>query len=149
MAADFVAGKSDLPVDSFKDKFLELRQKYWMRKVKAEKLEELLKNQRPTPHPRVPRTQPQPQVQMQNPAQSLPSHMQHQPAPYPVDSRRPSEPVPTMSIPAPYAARTNVPLAQPPPPGHPFSSVPPSYPGYPPRPPQRPPVHSYQYGHRY
>ena len=167
MASDFVAGKSDLSMDDFKDKFLEMRGTYWMRKVKSEKLDELLKNQRPTPAPRTLRTQPQPQVST-SPAQSLPPHMAGQ-APYHVEPRRPSEPMPTASMPpraAPYAVQPNVSMPHPPPPGHPFSSIP-SYPqqaaagypqtgypqtGYPARPPMRPappPYASYGHGHRY
>ena len=151
MAADFVAGKSDLSADDFKENFLSLRQTYWTRKVKSEKLEELLKNKRPQALPRVPRTQLQPPVQPQNPAQSLPAHMQHQPAPYPVELRRPSEPTPTMSMPAPYAVQPNVSMPHPPSPGHPFSSVPAGYPGYPMRPPQQPPARTQYapYAHRY
>lgn len=158
MASDFVSGKSELAVDDFKDQFLKLRQSYWTRKVKSEKLDELLKNQRPTPAPRGPRTPvsmaPQPhQVPPQNPAHLLPAHLQTQ-APYPVEPRRPSEPSPMSSMPPPYAAQANVSMPRPPPPGHPFSSVPPSYrpvAGYPVRPPPRPPMHnSYTpYTHRY
>ena len=142
MASDFTAGKTDLSADDFKDKFLELRQTYWTRKVKKEKFEEFLKNQRPTAAPRVPRTQPQPVVQPQNPAHSLPAHM-HTQTPYPMELRRPSEPLPsTSSIPPPYASQANV-------------SMPPGYhhqtPGYPVRPPMRPPMqhNQYAYGHRY
>ena len=158
MASDFVSGKSDLSSDDFKDQFLELRQAYWMRKIKNEKLDELLKNQRPTPAPRGPRTpitaaQPHP-LPPQHPAQSLPPHLQSQ-ALYPVESRRPSEPSPMSSIPPPYAAQSNVSMPRPPPPGHPFSSMPPGYQpaGYPITrpPPLRPSVHnSYApYAHRY
>ena len=150
MASDFISGKSDLSADDFKDKFLELRQTYWQRKVKSEKLDELIKNQRPTPAPRGPRTIAHPHPVPQNPAQSLPAHVQHQ-TPYPMEPRRPSEPLPTTSMPPPYAAQPNLSMPRPPPPGHPFSSIPPSYPGYPVRPPQRPPVHSSYapYPHRY
>lgn len=154
MASDFIAGKSDLSVDDFKDQFLELRQAYWMRKVKSDKLDELLKNQRPTPAPRGARTpvtptQPQP-LPPQNPAQSLPAHLQPSQAPYPVEPRRGSQPTP----PPPYARRGPVSMPRLPPPGHPFSSMPPGYqPGYPMTrpPPPRPSAHnSYTpYPHRY
>lgn len=155
MASDFIAGKSEFSADEFKDRFFELRQTYWMRKVKTDKFEELLKNQRPTPAPRVPRTQPpQPNVQDQNPAQSLPAHMQHH-APYPAESRRTSEPI--SSMPPPYSVGSSMPMPRLPPPGHPFSSIPPSYghqpgpsAGYPARPPPRPGHGPYaSYGHRY
>ena len=157
MASDFVSGKLDLSVDDFKDQFLELRQAYWTRKVKSEKLDELLKNLRPTPAPRGVRTpatatqlQPLPH---QHPAHSLPPHLQTQ-TPYPMEQRRPSEPTPMSSMPPPYAAQANVSMPRPPPPGHPFSSIPPGYrPGYPMTrpPPPRPSVpNSYApYAHRY
>lgn len=148
MAADFIAGKSDLSADDFKENFLSLRQIYWTRKVKAEKLAELLKNKRPQAHPRVPRNQMQPYVQPQNPAQSLPAHVQHQSAPYPVELRCPSEPTPTLSMPAPYAVPPNVSMPRPPPPGHVFSSVPTSYPGYPMRSSQ-PPTPYAPYTHKH
>lgn len=158
MASDFMSGKSDLSVEEFKDQFLELRRTYWMRRVKCEKLDELIKNQRPTPAPRAPRTpvaaQPQLAVpSQQHPSHSLPAHFQQQAAPYPIEPRRPSEPTPLSSMqPPPYSAQPNVSMPCVPPPGHPFSSIPPSYhQGYPSRPPLRPPVlSSYTpYQHRY
>ena len=145
MASDFIAGKSDLSADDFKENFLELRQTYWMRKVKQEKIEELLKNQRPTPAPRAVRTQPHPV----DPAHSVPTHLH---PPYPMDARRPSDPVPGSSVPPPYSTHAAVSMPRPPPPGHPFSSIQPSYPGsYPSRQPMRPPGQSSyaSYSHRY
>ena len=61
---DFVAGKATF--DEFKEKFLELRTTYWLRKVKTDKLTELNKRrpsatrsgsgpQGPAPYPLAPR----------------------------------------------------------------------------------------------
>lgn len=53
LAADFVGGKSSLALEEFQEKFIELRTLYWLRKVKTEKMKELVANIRPTPAPRT------------------------------------------------------------------------------------------------
>ncbi len=51
-AADFIGGKSSLSLEEFSEEFVKQRTLFWLRKVKAEKMKELLANYRPTPMPR-------------------------------------------------------------------------------------------------
>ena len=123
MADKYVAGLSEMSMDSFVTDFQEKRTLYWLRKVKAEKMEELLKNMRPVAAPRSPRTSRQPNPPYvaampggprPNPAQSLPPphHM-----PYPPDPRRPSNP--GVSMPPYHQGGPQMPMPQ----GHPFPAA--------------------------
>lgn len=112
---DYVAGKTELTLEAFQEEFLKLRTEYWLRKVKAEKMDELLKNRIPMPAPRSPRIHHVPPPS--DPARSLPTS-----APYPADARR--MPDPSASLP-PYSSTSptgrGMPLPRLPPPGHPFT----------------------------
>ena len=140
---NFIAGKSELPLQEFHAEFIKQRSQYLLRKVKAEKLDELLKNRIPVPAPRT-RTHKNPS----NPVQSLPT-------PYPPDSRRMPDPAASLQ---PYSASPRgssggMPVPHFPPPGHPFT------PGYAAYSPQNmagsyqnrpPPIPGYSYNqHRY
>ena len=161
MADNYVSGSSEMSLDSFVSDFQEQRSLYWLRKIKAEKMDQLLKNMRPVPAPRSskqnavspPYISPMPTPRH---PQSLPSSSAHQPYPVgPLHSIPPSHPDPRRtSNPAhsmpPYPQRSPqmpVPPAQ----GHPFPAAAfSSYPsggvtqGYPP--PQQRPPHPHPYG---
>ena len=55
MADRYVSGLTDMNSDAFVSEFQGQRTLYWLRKVKAEKMEQLLKNIRPVAAPRSPR----------------------------------------------------------------------------------------------
>ena len=141
--------------DTFLADFQEQRTLYWLRKVKAEKMEELLKKNRPVPSPRSPRTPRQPVIPPYiapmpgtHHAQSLPTSSLQTPYPpgppvmsnpsrsIPPDSRRMSNPAQSMP---PYHPRLpQMPMPQPPgpPQGHPFPAA--AFSGYHPHPPGMP-----------
>lgn len=114
MADGFVAGLSELRCDAFVADFQEKRMLYWLRKVKAEKMEELVKNIRPVAAPRSsqnPREHITPPyvAPLSGAAQSLPTTVNqtpYPPGPNPVhsiaDPRRMSTPV--YSIPPGHSA---------------------------------------------
>ena len=148
-----------MSVDEFSDEFLKLRTQYWLRKVKAEKMEDLLKNRQPKAAPRPQKVggpPPRPPApyrapyQPPNPMYSLPVAG---PSHYSPD-RRVSDPAPA---PAPYPSGPS-PMPQSHPTGHPFPAAAftpynpqhhpsPHYPNYrPPHPPysSRPPPYGYR-----
>ena len=154
MADRYVAGLSEMSCDRFVAGFHEQRTLYWLRKVKAEKMEELLKNMRPVAAPRSPRpSQPPtnppyvapmpgvPQASHSLPTASIPAHY-----PHPTHSVPPRHRVsnPAQSMPPYHPSMPQMPMPQPQGPhqGHPFPAAaftgyqPPS--GYPPRPPAQP-----------
>ena len=104
MAADFVGGKSPLSVEEFTESFIKQRTLYWLRKVKSEKMKELI---RPVPVPRTvhkhtPTTTSPIPTSYSTPLQSLPP--QHSQPP----SRRPE---PSSSLP-PYPPQPRMPMPQ-------------------------------------
>lgn len=136
MAADFIGGKSSLNLAEFEEKFMQDRTLYWLRKVKVEKMKELLLNYRPTPSPRTARSLPtstppaiasvsSPPYPGSSPMQSLPA--QHQSPGYPVG-------LPTASLP-PYPPTNAMPAPQKV--THPFAYTP-----YPNAAPARPPPYA-------
>jgi len=149
-----------MSVDNFTKEFLDQRTQYWLRKVKAEKMVELLRNKQPKPIPRSPRNARAPPVKPapylsplahSTPAQSLPASGT---APYPPGNRRVSDPAPT-----PYPPGPSI-MPQPAPPtGHPFPAA--AFTPYQPQPhhsahyPNHPPPHppysgrSPQYSYRW
>lgn len=109
-----------MSVSEFSEEFLKLRTQYWLRKVKAEKMEDLLKNRQPKAAPRQPRVGGPPApyrapFQSSNPMHSLPVVG---PPHYPPDSRRVSDP----PAPAPYPPGPSS-MPQPHPTGHPFPAA--------------------------
>ena len=105
MASDFVSGKLSLSLEEFQEQFVKQRTLYWLRKVKAEKMKELLMNYRPTAAPRhnlpaaTSSTAPYPTP---SPLHSLPVHQQH--PPHSSSSSSPGYPPdPSSSLP-PYPA---------------------------------------------
>lgn len=141
-----------MPVDQWLESVIRQRQLYWLRKVKAEKMEELVKQKQPRPmprSPRVPRAGPETSMPpylaplpQQNPTHSLPAHMQPQP-PYPTDTRGALNPSPAASLPPYQPPQMSMPQPSMPP-GHPFphaafTPYQPRSPGqYPRQPPPRP-----------
>lgn len=122
--ADFVGGKSSLNLEEFSEEFVKQRTLYWLRKVKAEKMKELIANYRPTPLPRTtaPATSVPNSTSYTSPLHSLPPHHDsgHLPdptvslPPYPNQVRMPQPQVPSGG-PFPSAAYTPYPSKQPPP----------------------------------
>lgn len=119
----YLSGKSEMSVSEFSEEFLKLRTQYWLRKVKAEKMEDLLKNRQPKAAPRQPKVggpPPRPPApyrapfQPSNPMQSLPVVG---PPHYPPESRRVSDPAPAPYPPGPSS------MPQPHPTGHPFPAA--------------------------
>lgn len=157
MADQYVSGSSDMNCDAFVSEFQKQRMLYWLRKVKAEKMDQLIKNFRPVAAPRSPRPSrqnvdppylsPMPQAtpalhslpvstpqapypHNPHPAQSIPPHH---------DPRRMSNPAQSMP---PYPQHLpQMPVPQ----GHPFPAA--AFTGYPP--PQRPARSPYPYGTSY
>lgn len=113
MADRYVAGSSDLDCDVFVADYQKKRTLYWLRKVKAEKMEELVKNMRPVAAPRSPRHSREhitPPYVAPMPGHSLPPTV-HQ-TPYPPG------PNPAHSIP-PGPRKMSAPVySTPPAPGH-------------------------------
>jgi hypothetical protein len=163
MADRYVAGLSEMNCDAFVADFQEQRTLYWLRKVKAEKMEELLKNMRPTAAPRSPRpaispaTPPYiaPMPGIPQPSRSFPTASIPTPYPHPGHSvpprHRGSNPAQSMPPYHPRMPQMSMPQPQPqgPPQGHPFPAAaftgyqPPGVPtGYPPRPPPHPAPYS-------
>jgi len=70
-AADFIGGKSTLNLEEFSEEFVKKRMLFWLRKVKAEKMRELLANYRPTPMPRA--SMPSTSSMPMSPGNSFPS----------------------------------------------------------------------------
>lgn len=169
MADRYVSGSSDMNYDAFVSEFQAQRMLYWLRKVKAEKMEQLLKNMRPVAAPRSPRpghpsvnppylapmtgnsihpntsshslpvSTHQPPYPPHNPH---PSHSMH-PMPAQHDPRRMSNPAQSMP---PYPQHVS---QMPAPQGHPFPAAaftgyPGVTPGYPP--PQQPTRPTQPYG---
>ena len=140
LADTFIAGTSDLNMEKFAVEVHEQRVLYWLRKVKAEKMEGLLKSRRPTPVTRSP----QPSRAQVNPPYLSPMPNSHPPPPthslpptshavsYPHDPRRPSDP--GQSMPPYYQAAPRMPMPSMAPTRHPFPAAAFSY--Y--RPPQQP-----------
>lgn len=50
---DFINGKSSMSLEEFEEEFVKQRTLFWLRKVKSEKMKELLLNYKPTPAPRT------------------------------------------------------------------------------------------------
>lgn len=71
LASDFVGGKLSLSLEEFQEKFFKDRTLYWLRRVKSEKMKELLAGYRPTPSPRTLRSTPS-SGKSPAPMQSLP-----------------------------------------------------------------------------
>ena len=111
MASEFIGGKSTLSLEDFQEDFIKQRTLYWLRRVKSEKMKELLQNSRPIPAPRKAHTSasalPAANVATTNPppVQSLPPQHAH-PSSSP---GYPSEP--TASLP-PYPSRPVMPMPQ-------------------------------------
>ena len=144
-----MSGSSDISADNFVAQFQEKRTLYWLRKVRAEKMDECLKNIRPVPAPRSSRPTPSippPYVApLPRPAHSLPVFAPHQPhgppATSPVYSHMPH---PAQSV-QPYHQAPRMPMPGIPPQGHPFNPAAPfaSYSGQMPVPQQRPVAQHY------
>ena len=133
LADKYLSGK---PVDDFVEEFMRLRSQYWLRKVKAEKMDELIRSQHPSPRSR-PKRPPNPVIR--------PPYVSPMPVPHPAHSLPPSQArspgrSPAQSLP-PYAHQ---PMPQPPV-NHPFPAA--AFTPYqPPRPPQQP-AHPGYYPH--
>ena len=138
LADSYISGSSQISADEFVTQFQEKRMLYWLRKVRAEKMEELLKNIRPVPTPRSPRPSsakpaiPPPYIAPM-PAHSLPVSAAHHHPPYPHGPMQPHMTRPNQSM-APYPHQVP---QMPMPGGHPFphaafagysGQVPPRYP---------------------
>lgn len=102
--ADFVGGKTSLGLEDFSESFIKQRTLYWLRRVKAEKMRELMASYRPTPLPRtaVPTTTIHNSTSHTSPLHSLPP--QHMLPPSHLSD-------PTVSLP-PYPARGGMPQPQ-------------------------------------
>ncbi|CAI8027198.1 Vacuolar protein sorting-associated protein 37A [Geodia barretti] len=131
LADSYVSGSSDISADDFVAQYQEKRTLYWLRKVQAEKMEELLKNMRPVPAPRRSSNNrpsiPAPYVSpMPRPSTSLPVSTPHHP-PYLHGPAPPPGVYSQMQNPAqsiqPYHQAQRMPIPQPgvPPHGHPFN----------------------------
>ena len=140
MASDFVAGKSSLSLEEFQEEFVAQRKLFWLRKVKTEKMKELLLNYRPTPSPRnIHKSSSENQMTSSNaqpppypsPLQSLPVQHAHSSTGYPDSS--PS------SLP-PYPPRSSMPVPSRPTANQPFPAA--AYTPYNSVPPQRPPAYA-------
>lgn len=118
LASDFVGGKSSLSLEQFQDEYLKQRTLYWLRKVKVEKMKELLQNYRPTAAPRTVHSTtastsqppaPQGASNFTSPLHSLPAQQQHPP---PQGSSPGYPPNPSSSLP-PYPQHSHMPNPNP------------------------------------
>lgn len=157
LADSYVSGTSDISSDDFVTQYQEKRTLYWLRKVRAEKMEELLKNIQPVAAPRSPRPRasvPAPYVAPMS--HSLPVSTHHHPS-YPQGPAPPGYshvPNPAQSIhPYHHQAPTRMPMPQPgvPPQGHPFNPAASyaRYPGQMPYPPRPVPPYGSYHANRY